>query len=76
MRYLQCLEGSQLTRKVETERLAPETTSYKETRIGGTLYRVTSVYTGEKELGGTLEQLAVRKVLNEIQSGSRAALRG
>ena len=76
MRHLQCLEGLPLTRKVETDRLAPETTSYREKQIGGTLYRVTSVYTGEKELGGTLEQLAVRRVLSEIQRGSRAALNG
>lgn len=75
MRNLQCLEGLHLTKKVETDRLAPEMTVYREKQIGNTLYRVTSVYTGEKELGGTLEQLAVRKVLNEIQQGSRAALR-
>ena len=36
--------------------------SYKEVRIGKTLYRVTSVFSGEKDLGRTLEQLAVRPV--------------
>ena len=35
--------------------------SYKEVRIGKTLYRVTSVFSGEKDLGRTLEQLAVRR---------------
>ena len=30
--------------------------SYKEVRIGKTLYRVTSVFSGEKDLGRTLEQ--------------------
>ena len=36
-------------------------TSYKEIQIGKTMYRVTSVFTGEKDLGETLEQLAVRR---------------
>ena len=39
------------------------TTSYKEVKIGRTIYRVTSFFSGEKELGKTLEQLAVRIVL-------------
>ena len=34
------------------------TTSYKEVKIGKTIYRVTSFFSGEKELGKTLEQLA------------------
>ena len=42
-----------------------QTTSYKEVRIGNTVYRVTSVYTGEKDLKQTLEQLAVRRVMAE-----------
>ena len=33
-------------------------TSYKEVKIGKTIYRVTSFFSGEKELGKTLEQLA------------------
>ena len=37
--------------------------SYKEVRIGKTLYRVTSVFSGEKDLGRTLEQLAVRRAM-------------
>lgn len=36
-------------------------TSYKEVRIGNTIYRVTSFFSGEKDLGKTLEQLAVRR---------------
>ena len=40
-------------------------TSYKEVKIGGTLYRVTSVFTGEKDLAKTLGQLAIRKVMAE-----------
>lgn len=43
------------------------TTSYKEVRIGNTLYRVTSVFTGEKDLGKTLEQLAVRRAMSELE---------
>ena len=39
------------------------TTSYKEVKIGKTIYRVTSFFSGEKELGKTLEQLAVRRAI-------------
>lgn len=42
------------------------TTSYKEIKIGNTLYRVTSIFTGEKDLGKTLEQLAVRRAMSEL----------
>ena len=41
------------------------TTSYKEVKIGKTIYRVTSFFSGEKELGKTLEQLAVRRAMSE-----------
>ena len=44
------------------------TTSYKEVRIGNTIYRVTSVFTGEKDLGKTLEQLAVHRAMAELTS--------
>ena len=50
------------------------TSSYKEVRIGKTIYRVTSFFSGEKDLGKTLEQLAVRRAMSEIvpaASGSR-----
>ena len=59
------------------------TASYREVRIGNTIYRVTSVFTGEKDLGKTLEQLAVRRAMNEpVTSACRgltlpaASLRG
>lgn len=42
------------------------TTSYKEVRIGNTIYRVTSVFSGEKDLGKSLEQLAVRRAMEEL----------
>ena len=41
-------------------------TSYKEVRIGNTIYRVTSFFSGEKDLGKTLEQLAVRRAMSEV----------
>ena len=44
------------------------TTSYKEVRIGNTIYRVTSVFIGEKDLGKTLEELAVRHAMNDLTS--------
>ena len=50
------------------------TSSYKEVLIGKTIYRVTSFFSGEKDLGKTLEQLAVRRAMSEAipaASGSR-----
>ena len=47
-------------------------TSYKEVKIGRTVYRVTSVFLGEKDLGKSLEQLAVRKAMTEIKTGAVA----
>ena len=38
-------------------------TSYKEVKVGKTIYCVTSVFTGEKELVEALEQLAVRHAM-------------
>ena len=37
--------------------------TYHEKKIGNTLYRVTSVYKGEIELGRALEDLTVKKIL-------------
>jgi len=50
-------------------------TSYREKKIGATLYRVTSVFNGEKELGATLEKLAVRHVLDEMDGRAKELLR-
>ena len=45
------------------------TTSYKEVKIGKTIYRVSSFFSGgEKELGKTLEQLAVRRAMSEVST--------
>ena len=41
---------------------------YKEVKIGKTIYRVTSFFSGEKELGKTLEQLAVRRAMSEVST--------
>ena len=46
--------------------------SDKEVRIGKTLYRVTSVFSGEKDLGRTLEQLAVRRAMTELDAPATA----
>jgi hypothetical protein len=40
-----------------------QVTTYHEKKIGKTLFRVTSVYKGEFELGKALEDLTVRKIL-------------
>ena len=49
--------------------------SYREVKIGRTLYCVTSVYTGEKELGPTLEKLAAQHVLDEMDGREKELLR-
>lgn len=54
---------------------ATPTTSYKEVRIGNTIYRVTSFFSGEKDLGKTLEQLAVRRAMSEISPSAACASR-
>ncbi len=46
--------------------------TYKEVRIGKTIYRVTSVFSGEKDLGKTLEQLAVRRAMSELDAPAAA----
>ena len=43
-------------------------TIYHEKKIGKTLYRVTSVYKGEIELGKALEDLTIRKILRAENS--------
>lgn len=56
-----------------TKQITP-TSSYKEVQIGKTIYRVTSFFSGEKDLGKTLEQLAVRRAMSEAipaASGSK-----
>jgi hypothetical protein len=49
--------------------------SYREVQIGKTLYCVTSVFNGEKELGPTLERLAARHVLKEMETRAAEAVR-
>ena len=51
---------------MKNESKSKATTSYKEIRIGNTIYRVTSVFSGEKDLGKTLEQLAVRRAMADL----------
>ena len=55
--------------KLSQEKMNP-TTSYKEIQIGNTLYRVTSVFSGEKDFKKTLEQIVVRKAMTEINSAA------
>lgn len=49
--------------------------SYREVVIGKTLYCVTSVFSGEKELGPTLEKLAAQHVLDEMDDRAKKLLR-
>ena len=55
-------------RCVSMEQLNTLTTSYKEVKIGKTIYRVTSFFSGEKDLGKTLEQLAIRRAMSETSA--------
>ncbi|MBQ7922608.1 MAG: hypothetical protein IJ325_08545 [Clostridia bacterium] len=50
--------------KVKQQPNAP-VTSYREVKIGNTLYRVTSIFTGEKDLGKTLESLVIRRAMTD-----------
>lgn len=45
-------------------------TTYREVRIGRTLYRVTSVFKGEIDLKDALEDLTVRRVAREALSSA------
>lgn len=49
--------------------------AYREVKIGRTYYCVTSEFTGEKELGPTLEKLAARRVLDEMDGLTKEILR-
>ena len=49
--------------KKHTER--KPVTTYREEMIKGVLYRVTNVYQGKIELGKALEELTVRKILQQ-----------
>ena len=49
--------------------------SYREVKIGNTVYCVTSIFLGEKDIGKTLESLAVQHVLQEMRALSETALR-
>ena len=42
-----------------------QVTTYHEKKGGTTLYRITSIYKGEIDFAKTLEDLVVKKVLNE-----------
>jgi len=57
-----------LVTEAEMENERKTTTSYKEVKIRNTIYRVTSVFTGEKDLGKTLEQLTIRRAMAELTS--------
>ncbi len=49
-------------------------TTYREVTIGKTVYCVTSVFTGEKELGPTLEKLAAQHVLDSMEGRTKELL--
>jgi len=48
--------------------------TYRKIQIGKATYHVTSVFTGEKELGSILERLAVRRVLDEMNKNTQKLL--
>ncbi|MCL2578150.1 MAG: hypothetical protein FWE27_08910 [Defluviitaleaceae bacterium] len=49
--------------------------AYSEVKFGKTLYQITSVFTGEKELGLTLEKLAAQHILDEMDGRAKELLR-
>lgn len=48
-------------------------TTYHEKKIGNTLYRVTSVHQDKIDLGKALEELTIRKIMNQLREEQRAA---
>ena len=48
---------------------------YREVELDKMIYCVTSVFTGEKELGTILEKLAVQKILDDINQKSKELLK-
>ena len=45
-------------------------TTYREVKMGRTVFRVTSVFKGEKDLAKSLEQLAIRKAMTDIKGSA------
>lgn len=43
--------------------MTPYPSSCRQTQVGKAIYRVTSVFLGEKDFGQTLEQLIIRKAI-------------
>jgi hypothetical protein len=66
------MEGVSFMAKTDTSNTGNKqkepVTTYHEKKIGKTLYRVTSVYKGEFELGKALRDLTVRKILRDENS--------
>jgi len=54
--------------QISTENNFP--TTYREVKIGRTVFRVTSVFKGEKDLAKALEQLAIRKAMTDIKGSA------
>ena len=63
---------STLEKTEKQSRQKRPTTTYHERKIGKTLYRVTSVYKGEIELGKALEDLTVQKILHSENASLQA----
>ena len=55
-------------------KIIPFPTAYREVEINGKLYCVTSVFTGEKQLGSTLEKLAAQHIFDDLDRRSRTLL--
>jgi hypothetical protein len=49
--------------------------SYHEVEYDNSIFKITSVFTGEKELGPTLEKLAAQHVLREMDNRAKELLR-
>ncbi|MDL2218589.1 hypothetical protein LJC27_08030 [Christensenellaceae bacterium OttesenSCG-928-M15] len=55
------------TGKEEYGRVGKVVTTYHEKKIGKTLYRITSVYKGDVDLGKALEELTIRKAIQAMR---------
>ncbi len=58
----------------QTKKTKPLPTAYREVQMNGTIYHITSIFLGEKDLGQTLEQLAIRKAMTDIKAGAECSV--
>ena len=49
---------------MKTQSKTPVSSTFREVKIGDTIYRLTSRFEGDKDLDATLQRLAIKKITN------------